>query len=171
MARAPITPRESETASSRFRLPGDSLTSILRSIGRLRSKVPSTKAVPSNVIFHHFDDAEIPKICPSCPFPYEKKGAKPKAAPFSPINCSSGRELERDPQPQPYSAPAIDAFLGETADQSSEIRVRANIIDSINRQQFPRGLIHSDVEITEKCRRAASAAGVCMRTKQRMHQY
>src|SRR6267378_2950658 len=44
MASAAMTPREFETAASLFRLPDDRLTALLRSKGRLRSKMPNTQA-------------------------------------------------------------------------------------------------------------------------------
>src|SRR5437016_1775053 len=58
---------------------------------------------------------------------HTEKGAKPKAAPFSPINYSPCRELERDSQPQPYCAPAVNAFLRESLERASEVRVRADV--------------------------------------------
>jgi hypothetical protein len=82
-------------------------------------------------------------------------------APFL-SNCLAFGELERDAQPQPHGAPAVDALLGEAADQSSEVRVKkGNILGRINRQQFPGRLIHLDVEVTEKGKRAATAASDC----------
>src|SRR5882762_1733193 len=64
MASAAMTPRESETASSLFRLPGDSLTRILLSEGRLtpNRKCQAQKALLFSALFHHYHDISARKI-------------------------------------------------------------------------------------------------------------
>ena len=66
--------------------------------------------------------------------PYEKKGAKPKAAPLSPINWFPFCESERDPEPQPHRTPTINALLSKAVGQSSELIVEVDIRRRINGQ-------------------------------------
>src|SRR6266403_1419604 len=111
MASAAMMPRESETASSPFRLPDDSLTRIL----------------PFKRLFHHrlHQGAENLWADPLC---FIKKGRT--WSPPSHLNCLPFCELERNPQPQPNRAAAVYALLRESLAWIREIRVRNNRIDS-----------------------------------------
>src|SRR5713226_6960745 len=99
MASAAMTPRESETASSLFRLPVDSLTPILRSGGDGDRRCRIHNSIYSTALVHHFDEDKGPQIWAAYPLCSTKKGAKPEAAPSFPNNLFGVIQLESNPPP------------------------------------------------------------------------
>jgi hypothetical protein len=78
------------------------------------------------------------------------------ARPFFDANVCAGDGLERNPEAQPHAPAIVHTLLGVAVEQPAELVIWRHVLGRVNGQELSSGLIHTNVEVAEKRKRATT---------------